>query len=603
MLLVTKDNLESVERELAEAKVISYDTETTGLRYFHGDKPFSVVIATEKEEFYFPVSVGSGVTPLQLIEARVLDGLMGSMPRLVFAHNFKFDLHMSDTIGISFHQDSQLHDTMVVSRLINNTLTSYSLENCAYYFVRENKDDRVKAYVEEHGLWEWVEREDCDSRLKIMHFDQVPFELMFEYACKDARITYNLGMEHRRRILKWDEEIPAKFPRLWKLYERECEFTRVLHRMESRGVKLDRAFTEDALHYAKKDFSEAAREFSQETGEDYKPSSKMFERICTEKGVDTSAFPVTEKGNKKFDKNSLGKVSSPFAHFAKIAKESKTAINFYAGFLWHADDDYRLHTDFKQAGTVTGRLSSGSPNMQNLASPEEASEILGPRQCIIPDSSDHYLFMLDYSQQEYRLMLEYAEEHSVIEQVRNGVDVHQAMADMVGIDRKRAKTLNFAVLYGAGPTRISETLGISEPEAKDLIATFYGKLPGVRQFIDNCRQKAKTRGYILNWTGRVLKFPNRADSYKSPNHLIQGGCADITRLAMIECDKVCTDRTYMSLTIHDELVFNVHKSEIELVPKFQRIMEDVFPHRYLPMKVEISHSAKSLAHKVKGLPL
>jgi len=604
VVIVRPENFDEVAHKLMAEKVISYDVETTGLRAYHGDRPFSAIIGTATEEYYFPLAESAGVSGSQLIELRKFhEKLLLGVARLVFLHNSKFDLHHSAAIGLFFHSDCQFHDTMVVSRLLNNSLQSYSLDNCAYHFLRVNKDDRVKKYIDENHLWEWVERPDCDSRVKAMHFDQVPFDLMVEYACMDGRITYDLGMFQRRKMQEWDESIPENFPRLWDLYEKECRFTKVLFNMELRGVQLDRVFTENSLHDAKERFSNAAKEFADETGEEYKTSAKMFEKVCAEKGVDTSAFPTTEKGNVQYNKHSLGKLDVPFAIFAKEAKEAKTDINFYAGFLWHADDDFRIHTDFKQSGTISGRLSSGSPNLQNLSSPEEGSGGLGPRQCIIPDSSDHVLFMLDYSQQEYRLMLEYAEEHEIIHQVRSGMDVHQAMADMLGIERRLAKTLNFAVLYGAGPARVASTLGISEPEAKDLIQNFYGKLPGVRRLVDNCRLKAKTRGYILTWTGRVLKFPNRNDSYKAPNHLIQGGCSDITRIAMLDCDKVCTDRTRLSLTIHDELVFNVHRQELDLVPKLQKLMEDAYPHRYLPMKVDVSHSQKSLAHKVKGLLL
>ena len=165
------------------------------------------------------------------------------------------------------------------------------------------------------------------------------------------------------------------------------------------------------------------------------------------------------------------------------------------------------------------------------------------------------------------------------------------------------RSLNFALLYGAGPARVAEMLGITEEEARELIRKFYSALPRVDALIKAIRATAKHRGYIVTWAGRKIDYPDRGKAYAAPNHLIQGGAGDVMRIAMNRCDGLLAEtKSSLCLTIHDELVFNIHKDELDLVPEIQRIMENVYPYKHLPLPVDVSHSWKSLADKAKGYP-
>ena len=598
-ITVTKDNLEKC-LGLIRPGHFAIDTETTGLRPFHGDAPFGLVYCDDRSSCYVEIS-----SLWQESLVSLWDKLMASAD-LLFLANAKFDLHHLSRIGLIVPSSIRIHDVAVAGRLIDNSLQSYSLDALASRYLQQRKDDAVKAYIEEHGLWEWVEVPDKDRRDKRMFFDRVPRDILIPYALKDTELTYDLGMFQIEKIQKWDDNLPAIKPKMGVAYRTETEMTRICWEMESRGVRIDRALTNRCLEDEKRKFSEASSEFAKLAGFEFCASSNKIMSALEADGVATGDLPKTDKGNTKFDADTLAGVDSPIAKYVLCCKDAKQAINFYASFLWHSDPSDRLHTDYRQNGTVTWRFSSSNPNLQNLTKPEEGEDHgdrLTPRHCIVPESDEYCFVMMDYKQQEYRLMLEYAEEMGIIEQVKAGLDVHQAMADMTGLSRSQSKTLNFAILYGAGKQTIADRLGVSVSVASDIIADYYRKLPGVDSLIRRVRNKAKHFGHIITWDGRVLKFPLRDMSYRAPNHLIQGGSAAITRRAMQNCNMHLTNKkSFLSLTVHDELIFNLHRSELSLAEPLKQLMVQAYPYVHLPMDVDVSYSWKSLGDKIKGYP-
>jgi DNA polymerase-1 len=601
-VLVKKCNLEEVCQAIGSAGDLAIDTETTGLRPYHGDRPFSLVVATATQEFYIPISCHELV--LSSADLHKLWGFIATAGRRFFLQNAKFDMHHLAQIGLFLPDDCTIHDTAVVARILNNSLPSYSLAYLSNHYLGDQKDDQVMAYIEEHGLWEWEEVPDLQRRQKKLFYYKVPDEIIIPYALKDARLTYDLALLQLSMMFEWDNKLSDNRPKSRAVYETECEVTKVCFWMERHGVGIDRRFAEQCLDSEKQRFAEAAKGFADETATEYKASAKSIIPALEARGVDTNQLPRTDKGNVQFDSKTLARIDDPVAKFVLDCKDSKSGINFYAGFLWHVDPEDRIHTDLRQQGTVTWRFSSSSPNLQNLTRSEENSvDAPGPRNCLIP-SPGHCFVMMDYKQQEYRLMLNYAKQMDLIEQVKAGLDVHQATADLTGLTRHQSKTLNFALLYGAGPAKVSAMLGISQEDARDLIRRYFDKLPGVKSLIELVKSIAKTRGYLITWDGRVLRFPDSTKVYAAPNHLIQGGCAGITRKAMLRTAQIlkgCKSR--LVLTIHDELVFDMHPGDLSLVPELQSAMVEVFPSDHpLGMGVDVSHSWRSLGEKAKGFP-
>lgn len=606
-MLVRSENAEAVKAAIAASKFVSVDTETFGLRPFHGDKPFSVIIAVETDVFYIPVQISAGVTRGDLLDIRDWGHVFSG--KTVFLHNAKFDMHHLATIGFSFPPDAKIHDTMVASRLCFSNESSYSLDSCALLFLGVRKDDKVKQWVEDNEAYSVESRHGVQQKTKKLHFDRVPLDLIVPYAEKDARITYDLGVEQLRVIDKLDKEtrlLNQDAPLLSDLLSLECEFTVALYEMEREGVQFDDDKARDAISLCERLIEEEKEWYKNCTGEEFKASTKAIVRHLESGGFDPSQFSLTDKGNICLDSVALGKVSHPIAEHVLRYKDAKSRLNFYHGFIFEADAKGRIHTSFKQSGARTGRLSSQSPNLQNVTRPSEDSPLINPRNCIIPDYGD-CLVMLDYDQMEYRLMLDYAGQMDVIELVLGGLDVHTATAELLSIPRDRAKTMNFAIIYGAGPEMIGESLGISTYEAEVFIRDYFSKLRQVEAFIRRVKQVAKTRKYTYNWAGRQNHYfynGNPPNTHAAVNHLIQGSGADVMRKGLLDCRKMLKGtKSSIRLTIHDELIFNMNQNDFNLIPDLKSAMEKAYTHRYMPLTVSVSHSWKSWGEKTKGAPV
>jgi DNA polymerase-1 len=258
--------------------------------------------------------------------------------------------------------------------------------------------------------------------------------------------------------------------------------------------------------------------------------------------------------------------------------------------------------------------------------------------------------MIDFDQMEYRLMLDYAGEKQLIELVKSGLDVHEATAQMMStesrtVSRDEAKTINFMLLYGGGtaklamalfPTKLPEKelklvfeainfwsrfdLAAKEAfnkidpalvehdkpflrKAAELKELYFEKLPAVKKFIKSVQNVAIERKTLVNWMGRVYQFPVPESAFKAPNYLIQGGCADIVKIAMGRiAERLRGLKSRMVVQVHDEVVFEIHRDELNIVPELKQILESVYPAKYLPLTCGVDHSWVSWSDKVEGLP-
>jgi DNA polymerase-1 len=256
----------------------------------------------------------------------------------------------------------------------------------------------------------------------------------------------------------------------------------------------------------------------------------------------------------------------------------------------------------RQAGTLTGRFSYRNPNLQNIPAEDDEEDMVRDnliRRCFVPPAG-HKLVSIDFAAQEYRIMLAYAGQWDLIAKVNAGLDLHQATADMIGITRKHAKSVAFATLYGSGPAKLAEMLGIQEYQAAELRRRYLGALPLVASLIAQIKSTSKTRGHIYNWAGRKLHLPGglTENAYAMPNHLIQSSGADICKRAMVEIDKEFGARANMFMQVHDSLNFYIPESELDMIPRLAEIMESMWPIKNnMAMKVDVKLSGKSMAAK------
>jgi DNA polymerase-1 len=266
-----------------------------------------------------------------------------------------------------------------------------------------------------------------------------------------------------------------------------------------------------------------------------------------------------------------------------------------------------IHTSFNQNIAVTGRLSSNNPNLQNIPIRTERGRQV--RKAFIPRDEAHTLLASDYSQIELRIMADMSGDEHMIEAFRNGADIHRITAAKVfrvepeavtSEQRRRAKTVNFGMIYGITPFGLSERLGISRSEAKQIHDNFFQEFPAIRTFMDACIEKARTHGYAETLKGRRHYLPDidasnaNTRGYAERNAIntpIQGTAADMIKRAMIDMQAALREqgfRAKMMLQVHDELLFDVPHKEVEaLKPVVARCMEQALPLKRVPIETEI----------------
>lgn len=589
-ILVTNNNLSEVTTHLYEQTYLGLDTETYGIKY--NDKMFALQIASTEAAYYFNFhEYGDQYTweRSELLES--LRPLFIKNDNTWFIHNAKFDLHKLANDGVSL--GGRVHCTQAVERLLYNQYTRYSLDTCLRRRGRE-KDDKVAEYVKKNKLYTTYEVEGKKRKVKEVHYDEVPFDLMFDYGCSDVEQVLFLGLDQLKDIN--DGHVDHE------LYLNECELTRTCLVMERQGVKVDKQYIQQAKEYESGCLEDAISEASELAQEEFRNGPKWLRAAFDRCGQE---YRINSKtGNPIFDKHALAGMQSPIAGIVKeIRTREKYIGTYYSNFLYLGGDDGIIHANIRQSGTDTGRFSYSDPNLQNVPKEEDFEKgQIQVRKCFVP-REDYCFVMIDFDQQEFRLMLDYAGEHELIRQItEDGVDVHQATADMVGIDRKPAKTLNFGLLYGMGPEKLGNALKISTSEAKELRELYFSRLPRVQSFIKNVQRTAKGRGFIKTWAGRKLWFDKKVYdpetlklldlSYKAPNHLIQGGCGDIARFAMNELQKyLAPTDSRMLIQVHDEIVFEIHKDELWLVEGLQKIMENIYkPQNGMNLTCGVEHS-------------
>ncbi len=586
---------------MAEPGRRSIDTETTGLRPFHGDELFSLIIGDfDGVEYYFNFGGTHGQGDEYTLPREWLcefTPFFSEPNNIFYMHNGKFDLHMLAREGLAIQ--GVIHCTLAQARVLENDHMSYGLDACAKRIGIE-KSDAVEKWINEQKAYTWVTPPGSKKKIKKPDYTRVPWEIITAYGEQDARVTRSLGQHQELQIRAIDQGSAVNAPKLSAVMRNEQRLTPTLFRMEQIGIKIDRDYCERAANHEMSRYFATAQEFERLAGTPFKDSNKAFAGAFTKLG---EAYPTTEKGNPSFTDSVLEGFTSPLAKLIQDHREAYKKCNtYYRNFLYHADSGDIVHANIRQGGTGTGRLSYADPNLQNLNKEENLDEPYLVRRAFVPRPG-YFFFMIDYDQMEYRMMLDLAAQLDIIYQVKKGVDVHQAMADLLSVTRTVAKTINFSILYGAGAALLASRLGKTVEETKQIKADYFRKLPQVEHLIRSVSRTAEARGYIFNWLGRRSYFKDKTFAYKAPNYLIQGGCGDVVKVAMNQIDQyLLGKKTKMLVQVHDELVFEGHESEMSVIGDIVGMMEQAYPHKYLPLTCSVSHSFQSWADKVDGMP-
>lgn len=567
---VTDDNKHLMLEHLVAEKLFSLDTETTGLDW--EDRAFAVTIATSSKVFY--------------MEHWDFLKHIFHLPLEVIMINAKFDMRM---IGLPFYSPWTIRDIGIFDRILKNdgiSLKDYSMAAIAKRRTNHEKSDVVENYIKAYKVYEDRFYKYSKEKYVNKRYDRVDRTILQEYAEQDARITYDI-YKKQLEIADADD---------LRVFDNECALLHCTYKMEIDGVKVDEEYTEKALLWEADQLEIAKDKFFEFSKVRYENKKRILVPFFERYGEN---IKYTAKGNPSLTDDDLDSFTSPAAKFVQnIRYHEKRISTYFINYLDLADSNSFIHPNIIQNGTATGRFSYANPNLQNCVKDEPDENPYTVRGCLVPEKGNIFL-SFDYRQQEYRLMLDYANEAKVIREVMEGKDVHQSVAEVCRISRKHAKLLNFAILYLAGVPKIAEMLGISIREARILRDNYLLSLPRVDKLISDIISMSKRRGYVRNWMGRKLRNQFYF-SYKAPNHLIQGGCGDIIKKAMVDIFHHLKDTDIkMRLQVHDQLVFEGTKEELkEHSEGIRNIMESVYtPMNGMVLTTDASYSEESFAER------
>ena len=541
-------------------------------------------VAVEGWQGYFPFGhFGGGNLIPEQVKQYMKD--VCALPSIKIFHNAQYDVGWLQASGIKVN--GKIVDTMIAAALINENRWSYSLNALSVDYLGEVKAEAdLKEAAASHGV---------DAKAEMW---KLPAEHVGHYAEQDARLTLLLWQRFKAEIRTQSLET------IWEL---ESNLLPVLIEMRANGINVNLEKAESLkLEFASQEKT-LLQKIKKLVGKDIdiwaaRQISEAFDKLGIE-------YPRTQKTNEpSFTQNYL--FNSPH-EISKLIVQAREVNKFHNTFLTGITKfahNGKIHAEINQlrsdsGGTVSGRLSMSNPNLQQLPARnlEFAPKIRG---LFMPKEGCHWA-SFDYSQQEPRLVVHYASSigegyegsQELVEAYANAsADFHQTVADLVGIDRKQAKTIGLGLMYGMGKNKLANSLGLEREEGDIIIAKYNRKVPFVKLLSDRCMKKADEEGVIRTKLGRKCRFDEweprdwglwtsetfenavakygkdnikRSKTYKALNRLIQGSAADQTKLAVVECAK---EGYVPKLQIHDELCFDVETEEDE--KNIKNIMEN-----------------------------
>lgn len=560
-LVQTEQEIAELVSMLNEADEFCFDTETTGLDYFALDLVGMSFSVKEGEAYYVPA-------PNNFEEAKALvvnfKPLLESKTKVKIGQNVKFDLQVFRKYDV--HVSLPVYDTMLAHYLIEPDL-------------KHGMDYLSETYL---GYTPVSIEELIGKKGKNQgNMRDVPLEKITDYAAEDADIT--LQLKHKLAPLVKHQEVENV------LNDIEHPLIEVLADMEWEGVKIDEPFLRSYSKELETDLLKVRDEIHSLAGMDFNVDSPKqlgdvlyghlklpFEGKKTSTGqlsTNEDALQALSKhhpiAEKILDYRELAKLKSTYVDALPQMINSKTG---------------RVHTTFRQHIAATGRLASDNPNLQNIPIRTDRGKKI--REAFVPRDENHILLSADYSQIELRLVAELSGDENMIDAFKNKLDIHTATAakvydvavSAVTKDmRYKAKSVNFGIIYGQGAFGLADNIGTSRSEAKEIIANYFKQFPKIKEYMNANIEFARQHGYVQTIMGRkrYLKDINSKNftvrgfaERNAINSPVQGSAADLIKLAMIHIHhefKKQNLKSKMTLQVHDELVFDAHKDELEII--------------------------------------
>ncbi len=580
-------DFDDLVKRLESCKNFVFDLETTSLDYMNA-KIVGWVFLVDKDSFYIPVSHDYLDAPKQLnfdIVLTLLKPILENKSIGKIGQNLKYDSHILANYGIALN--GIVDDTMLKSYCLNSVAS------------RHNMDDLSEHYL---GHTTIHFSDIAGKGKKQITFNQVSINDGAPYACEDVIVTHKLNEVLAQELVN--------YAKLYKLYQMiELPLIAVLVTMERNGVELD------ATILGKQQFDVAAQmeiikaQAFELAGDAFNlESPKQIQQILfSEEGLGLEPKKKTPKGAPSTNEEALKLLDHPLVDLI-LSYRTLTKLNStYLEALPKQIDLHtkRLHTSYHQAGTATGRLSSSNPNLQNI--PIRSEQGAKIRSAFIA-SKGNVIIAADYSQIELRIMAHISQDEHLLKAFNNDEDVHRATASMMfnlpieqitNDHRRKAKAINFGLIYGMSAFGLAKQINVSRTEAKQYIDAYFANYPSVLNYMDSTKELAKEKGFVETLIGRRLYLPQiNAKNKMLQQHALrtainapmQGSSADIIKQAMLDVNAWIGKNNpdiKMIMQVHDELVFEVNASKAdEFAHKIQGLMENAYPLD-IPLKVDV----------------
>nr|HPK40952.1 DNA polymerase I [Candidatus Cloacimonadota bacterium] len=575
ILIDNEEDLKELLLILPNYKEIAIDTETDSVEALFARLIGISFCFDNKNSYYIPVghSFSQNIDP-EIAVSLLKDAFAG---KLIIGHNFKYDYQVLANYG--WDVDQTIFDTMLAAYLLDPTRSRLSLEACA-----------IKEFD-----YEMIPIENLIGKGKNqITFDGVEVNQACEYSADDSWVTYKL-------FELYSKELENK--KLTQLFtDIEIPLIKVLADIERNGVFIDTAHLKKLSVMMNEQLDNLQKEIYQMAGEEFNiNSTQQLSHILFEK-LQIKPLKKTKTGFST-DSEVLEKLATEHQIAEKIIEHRQlnkllgTYIDAFPKLI--KSKTQRIHSSFNQTVTTTGRLSSSNPNMQNIPVRTEIGREM--RKAFCPQQSDYVILAADYSQIELRLMALVANDENMLNAFKNNEDIHSRTAAIVfhkelsevsSEERRRAKIINFGIIYGMGAQSLSKSLSISAAEAKEFIDDYYEKFPKIINFIEQQKEFASQNNFVQTLFGRQLPLVNihstnpmlKAEAERiAVNMPIQGTAADIIKIAMIELHKHFqgNDKIKMIIQVHDELVFEIHQDYVnEYAEIIKNKMEKALPIQY-----------------------
>ena len=496
-----------------------------------------------------------------------------AVPATKIFHNAQYDVGWLRAMGIPV--EGEIVDTMIIGALLDENRFSQSLNALSKEYLGELKAETdLREAAQQHGV---------DPKGEMW---KLPAEHVGFYAEQDARLTFQLYQRFKPELYNQNLET---------IWEVEKQLLPITIKMREVGIRVDTEKCAKLRIDFKKQEKVILGKIKKLIGKDIDIwAARQIGFAFDKLGID---YPRTKTDEPSFTQNWLNNNPNEISKYIVQAREINKFHNTFLNSIMRFEHKGRIHGEIRQikndfGGAVSGRLSMSNPNLQQL--PARSKEF-GPmiRGLFLPEEGCQW-GSFDYSQQEPRLVVHYAASigegyegsQELVEAYANAdADFHQTVADLIGIERKQAKTIGLGIMYGMGKNKLATMLGVDPDEAHTLISKYNTKAPFVKALSDRCMEKASSEGVIRTKLGRKCRFDmwepkdfgihtaekfenasakygaaniKRAFTYKALNRLIQGSAADQTKQAVIDCSK---KGFIPMLQIHDELCFSIRNEE------------------------------------------